>query len=651
MLYVLMAAVLILAAIIGPGLITRLPRAPGWTRQIVRYGAIFLAVICVLSTSIIKIPADQVGIIRKIYGASALPEGHIIATDGQTGYQAQIFAPGTFRVIPFFNILNEVTYMPVVQIPPGFYGRLVSRDGAPLRDGQIMADAWKDDNFAKMLDAQYFLTNGGQRGEQLSVLKQGTYPVNLMLYQVRIGLTVNGQDQTKTNDIVYDETGRHEDQTPLNTSIIKVPAGFVGVVRSSVQATDANCTTIKAKVSTQAAIADSLTADLVPVDCKGVWNTSLAPGDYYLNRDAYDVTLVDTRVQTLEFKGGFTRRQIALTVDSKGDFKQDETKTQVPMADGAADVAINTKVEGWEIPQELRVVLQISPQNAPIIVAAVGGLQQVEKNIMVPSVRSHVRNVYGGVLTVTEPVLGAPQQVIGLDGKPMVDAAGKPVLSDPVPVIDKDGKTVMHTVTRPTLVLDTVTQRPPLESEILARVQEDGQRAGVSVKEVRLGESVIPPELLLARQRQQLADQLRQAFVQEQNAQLQRQQVEAARATADQQASLVTSQIDLQKANLKQQQRLAEGQGEKQYLEQIAAGQKAQTAVLGEDRVFMFNMADKIVSLLTAHPDILANQKWPLIVGGTGGLDTAAALISGFVSNPAGNATPTFMPHSVPPKQ
>ena len=49
-------------------------------------------------------------------------------------------------------------------------------------------------------------------------------------------------------------------------------------------------------------------------------------------------------------------------------------------------------------------------------------------------------------------------------------------------------------------------QRPALEAQILARVQDDGRRAGVDVKEIRLGESVIPPELLLARRRQQLAE-------------------------------------------------------------------------------------------------------------------------------------------------
>ena len=67
-----------------------------------------------------------------------------------------------------------------------------------------------------------------------------------------------------------------------------------------------------------------LTAELVTQYCKGIWDKSLPPNDYYLNRDAYDVTLVSTRVTTLEFKGGFTRRYLDLKVDARGDFTQTE---------------------------------------------------------------------------------------------------------------------------------------------------------------------------------------------------------------------------------------------------------------------------------------------------------------------------------------
>jgi len=649
--WIIFAVVFLAIAIVAPRLMPS--SLPSWSGTAARIVAVFLAVICVLETSIVTVPADQVGIVRKNYGYRNMPDGHIIATNGETGYQAEIIAPGTWRVSIGFNLFNSVEVMPVVQIPQGFYGRIVARDGDPLTDGQIMADAWSDQQFANMLDAQYFMTHGGQRGLQLSVLKPGTYPVNLKLYQVRVGREPNTKEVQSNKDLIWDETGFHEEETPLNTMITRVPAGFVGVVRSSVQAKDAVCTVEKIKVdagtisaAAQAQANESLSAELVPMNCKGIWSYALPPNDYYLNRDAYEVTLVDTRVQTLEFKGGFKRRWIDLTVNSKGDFEQHERAMDIQQEPGAADGAVNTKAEGWEIPQELRVVLQISPKNAPIIVAAVGGLSEVEKRITVPSVRAHVRNVFGGTIEVIEPEYLAPEPILGADGKPTTGADGKPLFAPLKPRIGPDGKVVMHPIVRPTRVLDTVEQRTALENEILVRVAADGARAGVDIKEIRLGESVIPPELLLARQRQQLADQLRAAFVQEQQAQTQRQEVEKARATADQQGALVTAQIGVQTARLGLEKREAEGTGERKYLEQIALGQQAQTNVLGADKVFLGNTISLVVKLLTDHPEI-ANQKWPLFIGGSS-IENVAGMLSqsGLLPQPPRQTPPPEPPQN-----
>jgi hypothetical protein len=232
-----------------------------------------------------------------------------------------------------------------------------------------------------------------------------------------------------------------------------------------------------------------------------------------------------------------------------------------------------------------------------------------------------------------------PEPILGADGKPVVGGDGRIQLTEPRPRLDANGHTVMRRTTRPTRVLDTVEHRTALESEILIRVADDGSKAGVDIKEIRLGESVIPPELLLARQRQQLADQLRAAFIQEKASQTQRQEVEKARATADQQASLVTAQIGVQTAQLGQQRRQAEGEGERAYLEQIALGQQAQTNVLGAEKVFLGNMITQIVDVLAKHPEI-ANQRWPLFIGGNP-LENVAGMLaqSGLLTTAQGPQT------------
>ena len=357
--------------------------------------------------------------------------------------------------------------------------------------------------------------------------------------------------------------GMTKEETPLDTSITRVPAGSVGVVRSSVQSAGVDCKARTAKTDE-----GGLTAELVPQYCKGVWDTSLPPNDYYLNRDAYDVTLVSTRVTTLEFKGGFTRRYLDLKVDAKGDFTQTERTATFPQPKDAADTAINTKIEGWEIPQELRAIVQITPENAPIVVAAVGGQDEVDQRILVPSIRSLVRNVYGGSIVVKEP----------------------------------NDKGVLVDVTRPTRVLDTIENRTVLEQAILERAQIDGRRAGVDIKEIRLGESAIPPELLLARQREQLAGQLRAAYIQEQTAQEQRQKTEQARATADQQRDIVTAQTAVKVALLAQDRRQAEGHAERLYLEEQAAGQTAQAEVLGKDSVLQAAAAQAVLRTARRPP-------------------------------------------------
>jgi len=596
---VILAILLTLLAIFGPRIFPARYQVPLGAVWLGRGILGLLIVYLIMSTSIIMIPKDQVGIATKIYGSAALPEGHIIATRGETGIQAEPIPPGTFRVSLFFNILNHIDVVPIVMVPNGFYGRVVARDGDNLPEGQIMADAWPDAQFSQFLDAQYFMTHRGQKGLQLSVLKPGTYPINTALFQVKVGYKKQ-KDVQSDHDDVWDERGYHVEQTPLDTSITVVPAGFVGVVRSSVQDKSKNCTAITAKADTTAVqSSDSLTAEVVPQGCRGVWQYALPPNDYYLNRDAYDVALSDTRVQTLEFKGGYKRRYIDLKVDSKGEFTQSERGVDIQQPADAADSAVYTKAEGWEIPQELRVVLQISPERAPLIVAAVGGLKDVEQRIMIPSIRSHVRNVFGGSVAVREMVNGTLQDV-----------------------------------TRPTRVMDTIEQRPALEEEILRRVQVDGKRAGVDVKEIRLGESAVPPELLLARQREQLAEQLKRAFIQEQAAQEQRQKTEQARATAEQQNTLVTAQINLQKSLLFVSQRDNDGAAEQKYLERVAAGQKSQTEVLGQDRVALL----KALEMVLEKPQILqtlANIRLPgtMVIGSNGGLnfDSVAAILKGSV--------------------
>jgi hypothetical protein len=528
---------------------------------------ILLGLAALSSTSFVLIAADRVGHLKRIYLADDLPPGRIIALTGQKGPQAEILGPG-FHFRPLLNVLFDVEEREVVLVPEGYYGQITTLDGAPMPEGMFIAPIIADDKIAAMLDAQVYIEQGGFRGPQETVLKPGSYRLNRYLFDVRV-------DQ--------------------DTAATIIPTGQVGVVKSNVQQPGLNCKEEMVRVSEAQHDSDALSVPLVPKGCIGLWKEPLLPGAYYLNRHAYDVTLVDTRVQTWEYRGGYRLRTIDLSIDQQGNLTQTENTVEVPMPDTAVDRAVKVKVEGWDIPQELRVVAQISPENAPIVAGSVGGIDQIEHRILTPLIRSIVRNVAGSSIRIPK----------------------------------KEGDKIVSYETRATRVLDFIENREAIEDTIEDQIKSESRKAGVEIKEIRLGEPAIPPEILVARIRQQLADQLGEAYKRETEAQKQRIETEQARATANEQPRLVESQIAVQVAEQKEAERAALGRAERKYLEEIAQGQSAQANVLGQDRVAMLQALEKVLGSLERQPQLVAlmGKLVPDTVVTGSGLEGAAAIL------------------------
>jgi len=576
MLEVLIGVIAVIAGII------MIVRRPGPSTPVSRIGrllygplggivALGIGLFMLASTSFIFVDANQVGHLKRIYAFKELPPGRIIALNGEKGPQAEILGPG-FHFIPLVRVLYDFEEFDVVTIPEGYYGQLTTLDGQAMPSGMFMAPAIPDADMGDMLKADVFLTKGGIRGPQETVLKPGQYRLNRYLFDVRL-------DQ--------------------GTNATVIPAGHVGVVKSNVSQPGINC--VEEEVSASQASREALSVPLVPRGCVGIWKDPLFPGAYYLNRQAYEVTLVDTRVQTWEYKGGYTKRIIDLSVDQQGNIKQTERSVNEPVPDDAADKAVFVKVEGWDIPLELRALVQVDPTNAPVVVGSVGGLEEIENRILTPAIRSIVRNVAGASIRV--PDKGENGAVI---------------------------EPVTYTI-RPTRVLDLIENRDALEQTIEAQIKVEGNKAGVDIREIRLGEPAIPPELLVSRLRVQLADQLSTAYERETDAQQKRIETEQARSTADEQPRLVEAQIAVQVANQREQERAALGRAERQYLEELARGQRAQVDVLGQDRVALLQALEKLLASLERKPELVAlvGKLVPnTIVGGDGaGLAGAAALL------------------------
>lgn len=537
----------------------------GWlSATTARIIGIVIILFAIASTSYVQVPAGYSAHLSRLYGGGSLPNGRIIAANGENGRQARILPPG-LHVEPLINIAYEVnTSFSDIYIPEGKVGILTAHDGVALRSGQAFADPFPKGEEDKMVkDAEFFLKNGGQRGPQLSVLQPGTHRINRYLWDVEIA------------------------------EAYVVPAGFVGVVKSNVHAS-IDLETLKAQKPdvceriTLSNEVDSqhIDAPVVPVGCIGVWDKALQPGKYYINPKAFTITNVNTLTQKWKYAGGYTHAQIILTSDAKGDIVQTRTEEDVPEDSNNADRAIMVKMEGWDVPIELQITAQVTPNDAACVVAGVGTLEQVEDRIITPAIRTIARDVAGGTYEVTEP---------------KTDANGKPIL-------DKDGKEIIVRISRPTKVLDLINQRALINDEMERRIRLEARNACVTIHNVQLEHAAIPPELTVARRWEKLATELTNAFIQQQNAQTQRVASEKAKATADQQAELVQAEIEVQRSAQLSEAARNTGIGERDKLAAMAEGQKKQMEVLGLDATVKLRQLELVLQFAEKHPDVIASM-------------------------------------------
>jgi uncharacterized membrane protein YqiK len=133
----------------------------------------------------------EVGLVAKRLGGR-LKDGHVIAFNGEAGYQANLLMPG-LRFRPW--LLYAVKKFPWVQIPADGIGVVIAQVGAPLPAGAKSAvDRSEFGNFA---DVRSFVANGGQQGVQRPVLPPGTlvpmHPVGFLVltYAETFGFAVS----------------------------------------------------------------------------------------------------------------------------------------------------------------------------------------------------------------------------------------------------------------------------------------------------------------------------------------------------------------------------------------------------------------------------------------------------------------------------
>jgi len=134
---------------------------------------------------VIIVPDDSVGMVTKkfvLFGSHrSLPDGRIVALNGEAGFQATTLSPGLH--IGLWPWQYAVDLAAFLTVPQGKVGAVEACDGRPLLSGRMVAREVACDSFQ---DARSFLTGGGERGPQMTVIPPGTYRINSLLFKVNI---------------------------------------------------------------------------------------------------------------------------------------------------------------------------------------------------------------------------------------------------------------------------------------------------------------------------------------------------------------------------------------------------------------------------------------------------------------------------------
>lgn len=155
------------------------------------------------------VPNNKVGIVEKVISKKE-NTGTVIALNGEAGFQAELLRGGLhIRPRPFYKI-HKVN---LITIPQGEIGYVFARDGKALQASQTLGATVECDNFE---DVKAFLGNGGQKGPQRSILREGAYALNLAqfivitkdrTYYMPLGLPGEKEQIHKMSSLIQERSG------------------------------------------------------------------------------------------------------------------------------------------------------------------------------------------------------------------------------------------------------------------------------------------------------------------------------------------------------------------------------------------------------------------------------------------------------------
>src|SRR5215208_3994912 len=141
----------------------------------------------VITRFLVNIGAKEVGIKERRYFGRRMPQGRVVATDGEVGLQADVLKPGLhFVMYPVERVVQKV---PLIEIGADELGVIEAIDGEPMPMGSIFAPDRAQNAHNNFQDPIAFIKQGGVKGIQLRTLPPGKWAIHPYLFRVAIAPT------------------------------------------------------------------------------------------------------------------------------------------------------------------------------------------------------------------------------------------------------------------------------------------------------------------------------------------------------------------------------------------------------------------------------------------------------------------------------
>jgi uncharacterized membrane protein YqiK len=378
---------------------------------IVKYGwALVLILILLLHKMILRVffgtvivSKDEIGIVNKkwvLFGRNrTLPDGAIVALNGEAGLQADTLAPGIHFGLWAWQF--AVSKVPFTTIDKGHIGIVEARDGHPLSGGRVLARTVECNSFQ---DARGFLTRGGERGPQISIIPPGTYRINTGLFQVAAAevleipdnmvgvVTTKDGKPLATGEIAGKEVAGHNMYQDAEAFITN--GGHKGLQEQVILAgryfINPRFATVETKPMTDVPIANvgvviayvgeegkDVTGDtfkhgnLVSRGQKGVWCDPLDPGKYPINPFTHKVEIVPTANIVLNWATGKSEAH-----------KLDEKLSTITVRSS----------DGFTFNLDVSQIIHVPRNDAPKVIARFGTMANLVTQVLEPTIGNYFRN-------------------------------------------------------------------------------------------------------------------------------------------------------------------------------------------------------------------------------------------------------------------